>query len=447
MEFSDVEPDDSCTCGGCADRRRARRHAARSPRHRPRRARQAAVLLAAVGGVLSGPAASLAAAAPRTDSSPLIPDSPQGRVAGPYGADTPTQRSIAAQPATTRAEILRRAQTWVDQKVPYSMAKYWTDGYRQDCSGFVSMAWGLGSSQTTWTLPDFADRITKDELQPGDALVYNNPKDPEGGSHTVLFGGWVDAARTKYTALEQTRPGTTKRSTPYAYWSNASGYLPYRYKGLSQPMPAPDDADAFPGADKFGPGKVNAYVTRLGKMLVERGGGRFYREGPSPDWGEADRKATEAFQLAQGWRGAEADGYPGKDTWDYLVHHKGKDIPPAAATTPTTPATPTTPTTPTTPAPGTPAPGTPKPPPPVQTPAPAFPGADRFGPGKVNDDVLRLGEQLVAKGFGAAYREGPSRDWGEADRLNVAAFQRARGWSGAEADGYPGPHTWRLLFS
>ncbi|MFE1316612.1 peptidoglycan-binding protein [Kitasatospora phosalacinea] len=436
MEFSDVEPDDSCPCGGCTDRRRARLHAARSPRHRPRRARQAAVLLAAVGGVLGGPAASLAAAAPRTDSSPLIPDSPQGPVAGPYGADTPAHRSIAAQPATTRAEILRRAQTWVDQKVPYSMAKYWTDGYRQDCSGFVSMAWGLGSSQTTWTLPNFADRITKDELQPGDALVYNNPKDPEGGSHTVLFGGWVDAARTKYTALEQTRPGTTKRSTPYAYWSNASGYLPYRYKGLSQPMPAPDDPDAFPGADKFGPGKVNAYVTRLGKMLVERGGGRFYREGPSPDWGEADRKATEAFQLAQGWRGAEADGYPGKDTWDYLVHHKGKDIPPAAATTPA-PA-------PTTPAP---APGTPKPPPPVQTPAPAFPGADRFGPGQVNDDVLRLGQRLVAKGFGAAYREGPSRDWGEADRLNVAAFQRAQGWSGAEADGYPGPHTWKLLFS
>ncbi|WP_368662694.1 peptidoglycan-binding protein [Kitasatospora sp. NA04385] len=457
MEFSDVEPDDSCGCGDCADRLRARLRAVRSPRRRPLGARRAAVLIAAAGSVLGGPAVSLAAAAPRTDSSPLIPDSPQGEVAGPFGADPSAHRSAAAQPATTRAEIMRRAQTWVDRKVPYSMSTYWSDGYRQDCSGFVSMAWGLGSSQTTWTLPNFADRIPKDDLQPGDALIYNNPKDPEGGSHTVLFGGWVDAAHTKYTALEQTRPGTTKRSTPYAYWSNASGYLPYRYRGLSQPMPAPEDSDAFPGADKFGPGKVNPYVTRLGKMLVERGGGRFYREGPSPDWGEADRKATEAFQLAQGWRGAEADGYPGKDTWDFLVHHKGKDIPPAAPA-PTTPA-PTTPA-PTTPAPapGTPVPGTgtgsdtgaPKPPPPVPVPpfpVPPFPGADRFGPGRVNDDVLLLGQRLVAKGFGAAYREGPSRDWSEADRLNTAAFQRAQGWSGAEADGYPGPHTWKLLFS
>ncbi|RKE20342.1 peptidoglycan-binding protein [Streptomyces sp. TLI_171] len=419
MEFSEVEPDESCVCGGCNDRRRARLLAARSGHGPACGARRAAVLLAAIGGVLGSGTAATAVAAPGTDTGPQIPGSPQGEVSGLYGEDGPSQRALTAQPATTRAEIMRRAQTWVDRKVPYSMGSYWSDGYRQDCSGFVSMAWGLGSSQTTWTLPNFAERISKDDLQPGDALIYNNPADPEGGSHAVLFGGWVDAAHTKYTALEQTRPSTTKRATPYAYWSHAASYLPYRYKGLSQPMPVPDGADAFPGTDKFGPGKVNPYVTRLGTMLVERGAARFYHEGPSPDWGEADRKATEAFQLAQGWRGAEADGYPGKDTWDLLVRHKGKDIPPAA--------------------------GAPSPPPPQQ--APAFPGADRFGPGQVNDSVLQLGQQLVKKGFGGAYREGPSRDWGEADRLNVQAFQRAQGWTGAEADGYPGPHTWRLLFS
>ncbi|MFJ5922767.1 peptidoglycan-binding protein [Kitasatospora sp. NPDC092948] len=422
MEFSDVEPDESCACGGCTARRRARYLAVRSGHGatvRARGAQRAAVLLAAVGSVLGGGAvASIAAAAPRADSTPQTADTPQGQVAGPFGEPPVSRRAVTAQPATTRAEIMRRAQAWVDQKVPYSMTKYWSDGYRQDCSGFVSMAWGLGSSQTTWTLPDFADRISKDDLQPGDVLIYNNANDPQGGSHAVLFGGWVDAAHTKYTALEQTRPGTTERSTPYAYWSNSSGYQPYRYKGLTAPLPAPDGSDAFPGADAFGPGKVNDYVTRLGKMLVERGGARFYREGPSPDWGDADRRATEAFQLAQGWRGAEADGYPGKDTWDYLVHHKGKDIPPAT--------------------------GTPSPPPALTSP---FPGTDRFGPGKVNDYVTQLGRQLVKKGFGSHYREGPGPAWSEADRRNVEAFQRAQGWTGSEADGYPGPHTWKLLFS
>ena len=423
MEFSDVEPDESCVCGGCTARRRARHLAVRSGHGatvRARGAQRAAVLLAAVGSVLGGgTVASIAVAAPRTDSTPQNADTPQGQVAGPFGEPPVSRRAVTAQPAATRDEIMRRAQAWVDQKVPYSMTKYWSDGYRQDCSGFVSMAWGLGSSQTTWTLPDFADRISKDDLQPGDVLIYNNANDPQGGSHAVLFGGWVDAAHTRYTALEQTRPSTTERSTPYAYWSNSGAYQPYRYRGLTTPQPAPDGSDAFPGADKFGPGKVNDYVTRLGKMLVERGGGRFYREGPSPDWGDADRKATEAFQLAQGWRGAEADGYPGKDTWDFLVHHKGKDIPPATT-------------------------GTPSPPPALTSP---FPGADKFGPGKVNDYVTQLGRQLVKKGFGSHYREGPGPAWSEADRRNVEAFQRAQGWTGSEADGYPGPHTWKLLFS
>ncbi|WP_406200027.1 peptidoglycan-binding protein [Kitasatospora sp. NBC_01560] len=79
--------------------------------------------------------------------------------------------------------------------------------------------------------------------------------------------------------------------------------------------------------------------------------------------------------------------------------------------------------------------------------APPFPGRGAFGPGQVNDSVLALGEQLVRRGFGGAYRVGPSRDWGEADRRNVEAFQRSQGWSGADADGLPGPETWKRLWS
>ncbi|WP_327413852.1 peptidoglycan-binding protein [Streptomyces sp. NBC_01233] len=79
--------------------------------------------------------------------------------------------------------------------------------------------------------------------------------------------------------------------------------------------------------------------------------------------------------------------------------------------------------------------------------APAFPGRNAFGPGKSNEHILRLGQQLVKRGFGSHYRVGPSPEWGEADRLNTAAFQRAQGWSGDDADGFPGPETWRRLFA
>ncbi|MFF4276236.1 peptidoglycan-binding protein [Streptomyces sp. NPDC001536] len=79
--------------------------------------------------------------------------------------------------------------------------------------------------------------------------------------------------------------------------------------------------------------------------------------------------------------------------------------------------------------------------------APAFPGRDKFGPGKKNKYVKQLGARLVAKGFGKHYRVGPSQTWGEADRLNVRAFQLSRAELKGDADGLPGPLTWKLLFS
>ncbi|WP_241746017.1 hypothetical protein [Streptomyces lydicus] len=51
------------------------------------------------------------------------------------------------QPGGSREEMLNRAATWLTAnngaQVPYSQAKVWKDGYRQDCSGYVSMALGL----------------------------------------------------------------------------------------------------------------------------------------------------------------------------------------------------------------------------------------------------------------------------------------------------------------
>lgn len=78
---------------------------------------------------------------------------------------------------------------------------------------------------------------------------------------------------------------------------------------------------------------------------------------------------------------------------------------------------------------------------------PAFPGRHYFRPGAKNKHVTQLGRQLVKKGFGRHYKLGPGPRWTDADRAAVRAFQKAQGWSGADADGYPGPQTWRRLFS
>ncbi|MET9563207.1 MULTISPECIES: peptidoglycan-binding protein [Streptomyces] len=456
--FEEFDPESDCDCPGCTHWRRVLPHsrtggfgghpAAHSPAPgqglaRGRSAPMALALAAATGTVLgaAGAAPAVAAAhAPQRPGAPAAddPGTPQGGATPLHGpAGVPAKAKVSP---TTRAEIINRARRWVVAQVPYNMGAYWSDGYRQDCSGFVSMAWNLGGNEWTGSLDKYGVRVGRDDLQPGDMLLFHNPSDPEKGSHVVIFGGWTDYTRSHYIAYELTRPHARRQATPYAYWSNSDRYLAYRYKGLrAEPgkggtgtgtgtsVTSPATA-RYPGAAAFGPGANNAYVTRLGRMLVARGAGSFYLSGPGPRWSEADRRATRAFQQAQGWTGADADGLPGPATWSYLVNGKGRDVRAASAGSPGTPAKP--------PAGGVASHG-----------VPGYPGRAVFRPGADSEHVTRLGRQLVKKGFGTHYTRGPGPRWGEGDRRNVEAFQRAQGWRGGAADGYPGPETWRRLFS
>lgn len=81
---------------------------------------------------------------------------------------------------------------------------------------------------------------------------------------------------------------------------------------------------------------------------------------------------------------------------------------------------------------------------------PAFPGADAFQIGKSHPAVKTLDEGLIAKGFddhhdGDGYQAGTT--FSKYTRLNVRDFQEAQGWSGADADGYPGKGTWKRLLA
>ncbi|MFG2134195.1 peptidoglycan-binding protein [Streptomyces sp. NPDC048751] len=438
--FEEIDPASDCDCPGCVLRRRAL-PAAPAGRTAVRRT----VIVAAAATALGVCHAVPALAAPHAPAPPGVPadDGPEN----PQGPEAPLHGPARAQgrptgpvktPPTTRTEIITRAKKWVTRKVSYSMSAYTSDGYRQDCSGFVSMAWSLAGNEWTGSLHKFGDRISKEQLQPGDILLFHNPANPHNGSHVVLFGGWTDDTHRYYTAYEQIRPHARAKATPYAYWSNSGRYVPYRYKGLtaetasqepSEPDPQPaggaepatDTASTpYPGAAAFGPGADNAHVTQLGRMLVARGAAAYYPQDPDPRWSEADRRATRAFQLAQGWRGSDADGLPGPRTWELLVTGEGRDITTGEGEA-----------------------GMAAPPGAV----PAYPGRAMFRPGARNAYVIQLGRRLVEKGFGRYYTTSPGPRWDEADRRAVEAFQRAQGWRGGAADGYPGPETWRRLFS
>lgn len=132
--------------------------------------------------------------------------------------------------AIQRSEVLARARTWAAVPVTYSMFRT-HNGYRTDCSGYVSMAWRLGRSVTTSTMGSVTHPIAKSQLRPGDVLNWRNTW--SGLGHVVLFEKWADRRHTSYWAYEQT-PGYTKhRIVPYPYFSGHGGpYLPLRYNRI-----------------------------------------------------------------------------------------------------------------------------------------------------------------------------------------------------------------------
>ena len=132
----------------------------------------------------------------------------------------------------TSSTIITNAKSWLNPCVAYSQSSYHAgpDGktYRQDCSGYVSMSWALGTSATTSTLASYATKITKADLASGDILLY-------AGSHTLIFDKWTDSSKTNYWTYEQHPSCTEYHSIPYPYWSGYSPekYIPYRYNKVT----------------------------------------------------------------------------------------------------------------------------------------------------------------------------------------------------------------------
>jgi hypothetical protein len=123
-----------------------------------------------------------------------------------------------------RRDILARAEHWTEQHVPYSQ-EVWHEGYRTDCSGFVSMCWGLRDSMVTSTLPQISHRIAKEDLRAGDIL--NNTDVATG--HVVLFDRWADYAHSTYVGYELCPQGTIHHVLPYPYYPGFGDFEPYRY--------------------------------------------------------------------------------------------------------------------------------------------------------------------------------------------------------------------------
>jgi hypothetical protein len=154
------------------------------------------------------------------------------------GAARCTPALLLPQATGNRKKIIERAAVWVNDPLPYSMTT-WHEGYRQDCSGFVGMAWKVSGSMTTAHLPPRADnssyakKISWASLEPGDAIARGPTKWSEVG-HVRLFAG--KAADGSMCFWEQTMgfftPGGTEANTYSESETADDGFVAIRKKGL-----------------------------------------------------------------------------------------------------------------------------------------------------------------------------------------------------------------------
>ena len=124
--------------------------------------------------------------------------------------------------AITREETINRGKTWVEDGIMYSQSRY-HEGYRQDCSGFVSMCWDAGTSYTTRNIQEVSYQISVEEMLPGDAVWTPG--------HLSLFVEWVDQPNGRYMALEESTWG---KPALYREKSLPGNAKIYRYDNIEE---------------------------------------------------------------------------------------------------------------------------------------------------------------------------------------------------------------------
>jgi hypothetical protein len=74
-----------------------------------------------------------------------------------------------------------------------------------------------------------------------------------------------------------------------------------------------------------------------------------------------------------------------------------------------------------------------------------FPGASFFRAGRRSPIIAAMHKRLVDVGCGRYLSDANANVWGSGDERSYAAWQRHLGYSGADANGIPGPTSWAKL--
>lgn len=228
----------------------------------------------------------------------------------------------------TRSEVLRRARAvWPYGSVPYSMeALHSPDGYRQDCSGYVSMCWALPTTAAgSWGGYNTATLVTSGtmfeiptaDLKPGDAVGLCGPGTEGPTGHVQLFTGWSSTAG-RYFCLEQVGGASGPLSASH---SLPAGYRAYRFRGIIDD-PAPSQGDTMlTHWSTVMQGSTGAAVEVAQALLILRGLPVGSKDGrPDGVFGPTTASSTRAFQSLHG---LTVDGIFGPHTLSVALY--GRD--------------------------------------------------------------------------------------------------------------------------
>ncbi|MGN9840852.1 hypothetical protein ACTMTI_22285 [Nonomuraea sp. H19] len=162
----------------------------------------------------------------------------------------PAQAASSVDGEIVRSETLTRAQYWVNERIVYSQSRWRGDSagrnYRTDCSGYVSLAWHLGSSLNTTGFSSWSGKTVLGsihDLKPGDAILksghielfamWKDPNDHTDGAYVYSLNGPTDGDWAK---------GPIKNShgqVGFNTWADMNTYRPIRYNKIRDDATVP----------------------------------------------------------------------------------------------------------------------------------------------------------------------------------------------------------------
>lgn len=141
-----------------------------------------------------------------------------------------------------RDEVINRST--IRKGIPYDQGTIAPDGWRADCSGFLSLCWNVppgekngwgGQSTVSFVTNGYITPISTNDLQPGDAIGVCGPSTGGDYGHIVLFKGWVPGkVGVAYNGAEHRggNLGAEHRVIGYPY-DGMSGFKPYRFNQIA----------------------------------------------------------------------------------------------------------------------------------------------------------------------------------------------------------------------